>query len=469
LINSVAIVDPKSGRVSYHVGSISDVTERKRAEAEIRQLNATLERRVAERTAELARSEARLRTLVEHAPEAIVVFDGDTGRFLTCNENAAQLYGLSRERLTQVGPWDVSPELQPDGRRSSDAAREWIQKALKGETPVFDWMHRHSSGREVPCEVRLVRLPSEDRALVRGSVTDTTERRRREKIQQATYHIAEAVHAAEDLESLYEGIHGIIGSLMPAGNFYIALFDPGAELISFPYFVDERSEKPQPFRPNTGLTGYVLRSGRPLLVDASMNARKRQIGEAVTFEGYEEIRYVESGPPAAIWLGVPLAIHGKPFGVMAVQDYVNPAAYGEEEKQILTFVAAQTALAIDRKRAEQALRESEQKFRALFEASSQGVMLHDEEKFLEVNPRPCASWVSRAPTKSLGNIPPKPRHPPSRTGKTPWWQRGATSPSAWLGAVPGSNGRRRNRTANWPRSRSSSPAFRWVDGTFSRL
>jgi PAS domain S-box-containing protein len=61
-------------------------------------------------------------------------------------------------------------------------------------------------------------------------------------------------------------------------------------------------------------------------------------------------------------------------------------AYGEDEKQILTFVAGQIALAIDRKRAEQALRESEEKFRALFEASSQGVMLHDEEKFLEVNP-----------------------------------------------------------------------------------
>lgn len=386
LTSSVAIADGKSGQIGYHVGSISDVTERKKAEAEVRQLNATLERRVADRTAELAGSEARLRTLVEHAPEAIVVFDGDTGRFLMCNENAVQLYGLSRERLMQLGPWDVSPERQPDGRDSSDVAREWIQKAVNGEAPVFEWMHRHSSGREVPCEVRLVRLPSEGRTLVRGSVTDNTRRKRREKIQRATYEIAEAVHAAEDLESLYEHIHGIIQGLMPAGNFYIALFDPDTELISFPYFVDERSDQPAPFRLNTGLTGYVLRSGRALLVDAAMNARKKQAGDAVTFEGYEEIRYVESGAPAAIWLGVPLSVQGEPFGVMAVQDYVNPGAYGEEEKQILTFVATQTALAIDRKRAEQALRESEQKFRALFEASSQGVMLHDEEKFLEVNP-----------------------------------------------------------------------------------
>jgi PAS domain S-box-containing protein len=71
---------------------------------------------------------------------------------------------------------------------------------------------------------------------------------------------------------------------------------------------------------------------------------------------------------------------------MAVQDYSDEMAFGEEEKQILTFVAEQTATAIARKRAQQDLRESEAKFRALFEASSQGVMLHDEEQFLEVNP-----------------------------------------------------------------------------------
>jgi PAS domain S-box-containing protein len=361
LIQSVAIRDGEAGAMLYNVGSISDITGRKRMEEELRQLNATLERRIAERTAELTESEARMRTLVEHAPEAIVVFDGETGRFLSCNENASRLYGLSRERLTTVGPWDVSPELQPDGRSSAEAARAWIEKALTGETPVFDWMHRHAGGRLVPCEVRLVALPGEGRRLIRGSVTDNTERRRRESIQRATYQISEAVHAAEDLDSLYSRIHEIIKGLMPAENFYLALFDPGTELISFPYFVDERSERPTPFKLGTGLTGHVLRTGKPLLVDAAMNARQKRVGDTVTFEGFEEIRYVESGTPAAIWLGVPLSLEGRPFGVMAVQDYRDANAYGEEEKQILSFVAAQTALAIDRKLAAQALvRRSEQ-------------------------------------------------------------------------------------------------------------
>src|SRR6185312_13612658 len=128
-----------------------------------------------------------------------------------------------------------------------------------------------------------------------------TERKRREKIQQATYQISEAVHTVEDLDSLYARVHEIVQSLMPAANFYIALLDAATQTISFPYWVDQNSpEQPRPRKIGTGLTGYVLRSGKPLLVDAAMNARKRQVGDAVTFEGLGEISYVESGKSASI-------------------------------------------------------------------------------------------------------------------------------------------------------------------------
>ncbi|MCL4178395.1 MAG: PAS domain S-box protein [Verrucomicrobia bacterium] len=404
LSSSRAVYSPDGRTISYHVGTILDITERKQAEDAIRELNQTLERRILERTAELSASEARLRILVEHAPEAIVVFDGLSGRFDECNQNAVELFGLPRERLLECTPADVSPEFQPDGRSSAELARAWIEETRRGRIPVFDWMHRHASGRLIPCEIRLVRMPGEDnRCRIRGSISDNTERRRREVVQRATYEISAAVLATEDLNTLYQRIHEIIQGLMPARNFYIALLDAATGLIVFPYHVDEASPQPKPMNQNTGLTGYVFRTGKPLLVNRRM--RKRRVGKGVIFEGVQESPYLEAGVPAAIWLGVPLIVHGRKLGVMAVQDYQSDEVYRAEHQQILMFVAEQTALAIDQKRADQARRESEEKYRALFEASSQGVMLHDEEQFLEVNPAAVKILGFASPDELIGKHP----------------------------------------------------------------
>jgi PAS domain S-box-containing protein len=385
LSNSIAIRDPATGAVLYHIGSVKDVSRRLKAQEELLTLNATLERRVTERTAELAASEARLRTLLEHAPEAIVVFDAATGRFLSGNAHASRIYGRRAGELTQLTPAEVSPEFQPDGRRSVDVAREKMNEALAGGAPVFEWIHRHSSGRLIPTEVRLVRLPAEGQDLLRASIIDNTERKRREKIQKATFQISEAVHTADDLDSLYRQIHGIVSGLMPARNFYISLHDAQSKLLHFPYFVDEQDACQGPLEEGRGLTGYVLRTGRTLLA-ARKNMVHKTDGRGIIYDGQNEVPYVECGTPPLQWLGAPMLIRGRPMGVLEVFDYQDDNAYGDEEKQLLTFIAGQTALAIERKRAEHALRESEEKFRALFEASSAGVMLHDEHSYLEVNP-----------------------------------------------------------------------------------
>jgi PAS domain S-box-containing protein len=361
-LETLATAIPVNGRV-LHVLVPRDISQRKKVEAEVRELNTTLECLVAERTAELTASEARLRTLLENAPEAIVVFDGQTGRFLSGNGHACRMYGYCPEELTRKTPADVSPEFQANGRRSAEVAREKMDEALAGGTPVFEWIHRHANGRLIPTEVRLVRLPSEGRPLLRASIIDNTERKRRESIQRATFEISEAVHMADDLASFYRRVHNIVQTLMPAKNFYISVYDASTGMISFPYFVDETEPPPTPFPLGKGLTSYVLRTGKPLLVGAKMNARKQRVGSEVTFQGFPELHYVESGTPAAIWVGVPLTVCGPPFGMMALQDYHDDQAYGEEEKQILSFVAKQIALAIERKRAETALRESAERLR----------------------------------------------------------------------------------------------------------
>src|SRR5439155_1023272 len=87
----------------------------------------------------LAESEARFHTLVEFAPEAVVVYDVDAERFIDANQNACELFELPLNRLLNRTPAEMSPERQPDGRLSSVAARELLNQALVGGAPVFEW------------------------------------------------------------------------------------------------------------------------------------------------------------------------------------------------------------------------------------------------------------------------------------------------------------------------------------------
>ena len=153
----------EDGSVFAVCAVVLDISERKRVEEELRL------------------SEARYRTQIEHAPEAIVVLDVDRNHFIDANQKAEILYGHSREGLLQLNPITLSPEYQPDGRLSFETARSYIQAAVNGETPVFEWIHRNGAGEEFPCEVRLVRLPSPEGRLVRSSVTDIRARKRAEE------------------------------------------------------------------------------------------------------------------------------------------------------------------------------------------------------------------------------------------------------------------------------------------------
>jgi PAS domain S-box-containing protein len=165
-----------------------EVEQRANAESGLRRISEELEQRVAERTAELVasnhslrESELRYRTLVEHAPEAIVVLDLDVGRFDDANRNAERLFGMTRDDLLRVGPEEVSPRHQPDGRLSSEAAAAALDRAIRFDSPRFEWIHRNAQGKEIPCEISLVRLPSSGRNLVRGSIVDISERKRAEQ------------------------------------------------------------------------------------------------------------------------------------------------------------------------------------------------------------------------------------------------------------------------------------------------
>src|SRR5262249_37193677 len=149
--------------------------------------------------------------------------------------------------------------------------------------------------------------------------------------------------SAEDIDAFYAAIQGIVGELMYAKNFYVALYDSAAQMLSFPYCVDEYDAPPAPRKLRKGLTELVLRTGEPLLMPDE------------DFGGLVAEGKVESvGSPSVDWLGVPLKRGSTTFGVLVVQSYDERFRYGTSDKEVLTFVSQQIAVALERKHAAEA-------------------------------------------------------------------------------------------------------------------
>ena len=292
------------------------------------------------------------------------------------NENLQTLFGYAAEDMEPAGSW-WELKIHPDDRqRVMSDLHSAIARGDRFWSAEYRW--RRKDGSYATVLDRGYVLPDEHGNPVRmvGSTMDITKRRREESVRDAIYRISEAAVTAKDLPSLYREVHRIVGGLMPAQNFYIALFDPGTELLSFPYFVDEEEPTPEPYRAGRGLTEYVLRSGKPFYAST---------------EGYEKLvasgEVVRIGPMSIDWVGVPLTAANRTIGVLVIQTYTEGVRYGEEERDILGFVSEQIAMAIERKRTEEALRSSEEHYRLLFQSNPCPMWVYDYEtlRFLAVN------------------------------------------------------------------------------------
>jgi PAS domain S-box-containing protein len=197
-----------------------------------------------------------------------------------------------------------------------------------------------------------------------------------EKKFRALYRIAETASTAGDLQQMYADIHRIIAELMYAANFYIALYDPATDLISFPYWVDNAEPAPAPRKPSRGLTEYVLRTGQPFL------QRLENLPELVTAGAVKRI-----GAPSFDWMGVPLKKGDDTFGVLAVQTYDEKIRYHERDQELLTFVSQHVANAVARRQDQEAVKRSEERYRSLVESAVYGIYRSAlDDRFLDVNP-----------------------------------------------------------------------------------
>ncbi len=206
-------------------------------------------------------------------------------------------------------------------------------------------------------------------------IKDLTQQFKWQKTQEALIKISESVATSKDLSELLVQFHQIISQMMPASNFYVALYHPEQNQISFPYYVDEYDSPPPPQPLGKGLTDYVIRRKNPLLVTPEI------------FEALIKSGEVESiGAPSIDWLGVPLLTRQLIIGAMAVQSYQHDIRYTQEDLQFLTFIAPHLANAILIKQAETDQRKQHDLIKSIFENSPYAIVLTDlEGNFLDCN------------------------------------------------------------------------------------
>ena len=175
-----------------------------------------------------------------------------------------------------------------------------------------------------------------------GTLRDIGVHMREEKLKQVILEILEAANSEKNLSELFRFIHSSIKKLMKADNFYIAYYKRDSDLLTFPYFVDELDNDSSSKRLGKGLTEYVLRTGKSVLIDLEKDAELQRKGEIELI-----------GPQSPIWLGIPLKIREKTIGVMVVQDYNDATTYDSSHQQILDVISYPISRAIERKMVEE--------------------------------------------------------------------------------------------------------------------
>jgi two-component system, cell cycle sensor histidine kinase and response regulator CckA len=312
-----------------------------------------------------------LEQVFQASPDGLGIADS-SHRVLWANETFLHMFGYNLDDVTGES---LEGLIVPADRQ---AESDWVSEALaKGERITLETQRRKKDGSLL--DVRMSCAPMWLDGNISGFYAgyhDISDRKRVEALSSALYRVAEKSSSAHDLQQFFAAVHGIVDELMYARNFYIALYDPATELLSFPYFVDEQDTAPTPKKMGRGLTDHLIRTGEALLATPEVLQTMEDRGDVA-----------RNGTRSLDWMGVPLKVNNHTFGALVVQTYSKNIRYGASDKEILMFVARQIASAVEIKRNEQALRRSEARYRSLVQSSVYGIYRSSlEGRFLDVNP-----------------------------------------------------------------------------------
>lgn len=335
-------------------------------------------------------SDLRFRTLIDHAPEAIVVYDAKKGNFVDANRNALRLFDYDLPTLLKLGPLDVSPHTQPSGVSSKRMASEKIKEALKGGTPVFEWTHQNRHGELIPCEVRLVLLPANGKQLIRGSVVDirprkqyesehqkrlATENQRREEL--AGLALAGAsISSTLELDKVLEIVAKQLSNLLDVQICIVLDWTKNANklLPRLEHISLTTPPAKKDFQPKTLIKHISLKSGpkepsylQKLVSDSRLPSSER---EAMRVAGITKL------------VLLPLVAKGRTIGYVELQDTRTPRPFSEHEIYLAQTLCQQAAIAIENARLFQSTRRQLEELTILKEVAIASTEATNEDELI---------------------------------------------------------------------------------------
>jgi len=258
--------------------------------------------------------------------DAICVVDA-SGTFMFVSAGAERIFGykpeemLGRSMLAFIHPDDQAKTL--------DTASEIMQGLPKVD---FENRYLRKDGQVVHL-LWSARWSDSDQRRV-AVARDITQLKRTQQRQAALYHISEAAHAAQSLSELYQHIHQILATLLPAANFAIVLTDAENGLLQFAYQVAVEPEAIVRHQ------AQIIQFAQQVLDDriTLRTSRVRTTGSKADHQQPTQFQH---------WLVVPLRQQDSWPGALVL---FGQQAYSEHDQELLEFVSTQIASAIERKK-----------------------------------------------------------------------------------------------------------------------